>query len=99
MIKAMNVSRQLKWTLQGIFVAFILCHRNIEIQYDKRVQGQGICKVESVCSRAWFNFTGGGKNCTDSCTNGHGNGEGTIEFGGNILVHASSVMTWDLGKR
>lgn len=35
----------------------------------------------------------GGKNCTDSWTNGHGNGEGTIEFGGNILVHASSVMT------
>lgn len=56
-MQIVNVSRQLKWTLQGIFVALILCHCEIEIQYDeRRIQGRGVCKV-GVClfpRMVWF---------------------------------------------
>lgn len=43
MIQLVNVSGQLKWMLQGIFVAWTLCHRNTEFQYKREnLEDRGI---------------------------------------------------------
>lgn len=86
-MQVVNVSGQLKWTLQGIFVAWTVCHCYTEIQYNKeKLQNGGILSIPRQGLILLKNL------CPDNCSNGHYNKEGTIKFGGNILVPVMVIL-------